>query len=365
MSQIPPPLPPGVLNYEKFVVARQSFGLHRWGWICWLVAAAAVAVLTAFERPFEPERLPFYIGGIVLGVLLVGLVPALIVFFAAQRSRTAATITFVAVIALGTFGTATKALRTIRARNAQQAWVQYSTQMKQAQTAIREQLRNPAMADDKTQQEIVNRLTGSSQKLAAALDGDEALVIRAATRWMQGVGQRRTAYDQAVAAVHEKTPLNPAWIKTKADLAVARDRIAKLRQTSAQLRSVYGNIKVDMDRELIREGVSPTRRAQALAGGLTALTKGQPYQSAIRDLDDRFATELTKACDLLEETWGAWHVEPGDPSRLIFADPKASDRFNAIVDGINDIGTQQAEKQRQFADVMYPAPGTPATLPAP
>ncbi len=82
--------------------------------------ALGVVVVLAVQ-PFQAtgsmplDRLPGYVMGKLVGLLIFSLVPALVVFYASRRSRKAASITFIVVVILAMLGQVGEAIGDLRA----------------------------------------------------------------------------------------------------------------------------------------------------------------------------------------------------------------------------------------------------------
>lgn len=343
-SPLPPPLRPEVLDYEQVRPAKQSFSLYRWGWICYLVGAVMVFGMAPFHEKFNGiEKTVPYILGTLLGMLLIGILPALIAFFIGRRSRTAATITFVAFVTLGVLGQLNDVLRYRRAQAAQMARAQISAQARQVRTAIADQIQSDKAVDFKSIEGAVSAMQDTARKTASVLSPEE----RAIAGFWDRFREPMVPYQHAIDVLEEKPPLKPQWIKAKDDIGVARGNIAKFRQANAAARRPFANWNKILGEELTKQKVPPAAQTQMIAMLATKFTLARTQCDVIRDMDEVYARELLNACDLLEENWGKWLFD-AERETIIFDDDETLSQYNAIVARINSAVQQQEEAQKQF-----------------
>jgi hypothetical protein len=81
--------------------AKPTFRLHWPAWLAFALTGALAVILNLMVPPVEP--IPYCIG-ILIGLFLIAILPALLAFFLFRRSRTAATITFLLFLLPGVAG---------------------------------------------------------------------------------------------------------------------------------------------------------------------------------------------------------------------------------------------------------------------
>jgi hypothetical protein len=222
------------------------------------------------------------------------LLPALLAFYLSRRSQRAASTTFLVFVALGSIG------------------------------QVGEVVRRGGMALD-----------------------EKAVLSQIESAIQSRLNEHLIPYRRICEKMGDTSPLNPVWLKERSDLGVARERILLARKANGEIRDVLAQMAPVVTDELAKRGVPVEDRARLTKSILGSYDVAGKAFAVMRGQDDTITSELLKACDLLDENWGRWHVD-GNTGELIFDNDSAVQEFNAIRAKVSDVAEEQKRSQAEL-----------------
>ncbi|MEN6407534.1 MAG: hypothetical protein ABFC77_13820 [Thermoguttaceae bacterium] len=279
---------------------KEKFSLSTRDCIVLFLGFAVVLATMPFREMafFSVERLVPYVVGTFVGLLLISILFSWLAFRLCKRSQRAASITFLVFVAFGVMGQVDEAVRY-----------------------------NHRTFDEK------------------------AVLSQILPIFHRSLMERVIPYQRACEKMGEMSPLNPIWLKKESDLDIARNQIVLVRTTNSELRDLFSGTTPVITKALAAHGVPVEDRVRLTKGIVDSCAGVRKIFATMRDQDDIITAEFLKACDLLEEHWGYWHLD-ANTSVLVFDSNRVVKEFNAIRDKISKVAEEQRQSQVELRAFM-------------
>lgn len=339
--------PPSSVEQNVLPALQPKFGLWRGAWICFGIAVLIVLPPgMASPMGIASEQLATAVGG-CLAMLSISLFLAWLAFYAARRSRKAANITFVVCVCLGVL--AQLSVQANRAA-ANEARRRLEAQSAQSRDAALEQVRKTGTVDMAKAQQAAKRLADAADDSASQLPSDEAAMARAIASFVRRCTKQGTDFQDALATVTAKTPFQPTWLKTRADLDQARANIRRVLGVIDENRRFHAGIGQVLAEELGRQKVPANLQASCTAPIMAKFDRTRPIATRLHDENTEGLQILLQACDLLEEQWGRWQL--AEQQTVLFQDRDTARRFSTLRQSLLAIAAKQSKDNEEYLKAL-------------
>lgn len=281
----------------------------------WPVSAALIVWLNQGTRVGNSAYQTGQIIGEIVSLLLIPLLLSWVLWRLSRRSATAATVSFLIVLALLVLGQINSAL-----------------------------MRNRAAAQ--TTKDTVAATSDNAaekQQLAEALDAFQ--------KWAYGL-QRLQA--RAVNSLQADPFFNLHNQATEKQRAISLRRVENLQAANVAMRGYVMNAEKRLRQELTQRKISESAVEQALAEFMATFGPNYDTMLAIRKTDEELAEHMLAFIEFAAEVEGKWSEDERTGS-LFFQNEHTLNRYRRILTAVNETVERQAELQRQLRNRPTPA----------
>ncbi|MEI8194678.1 MAG: hypothetical protein WCI73_02090 [Phycisphaerae bacterium] len=344
---------PNIISYAPHPDSEKklSFGMHWSTIVCYFVAIAGFSCVMGISRPFELSHIAT-ICVLALVILIVCITPAVIGFYFFRRSRRAATLLFLLFLAFWVLIPAGWAgnqyLREKRKAHIAALQVEEKRLYKEMQNKIQNGSLKPVDLTKYNQ-----RIQVSMDAAAKTATDDDAILLRIQAQVFRRETELKERLDDGFAITWAESPLQPHWIKSRADISRARAHIDEVKKRLKELREYYAAVPALISAELRKAHASSAMTSAYPASYAKGLALNRKYFTKIFDLHAQVAQDLQEVCDLLDQNWGEWSVAPAS-SKVDFQSTTAAESFRALSNHIDSVRAQQTKTRQEWAAACAP-----------